>query len=58
VYGVKRERNIVTWIMDLTKYGFCVDYLAGVYAHKGPSGLRQIEEEMKRVIKQIEEAST
>ena len=49
---------MVSWIKDLTKYGFRVDYLAGVYAHKGPSGLRQIEEEMKRVINQIEEAST
>lgn len=52
----RREKNIVDWIKELSRYGFREDYLAGVYAHKGPEGLKHIEEEMKRALKQIEEA--
>ena len=43
----KKRTPITDKIKDLSKYGFKVDYLAGIYAHKGMAGLNQIEGEMK-----------
>ena len=50
---IRKRTPIINKIKDLTKYGFRVDYLAGVYAHKGMDGLDQIEGEMKYWIEKI-----
>jgi len=51
---MRRKRTpIIDKIVELSRYGFRVDYLAGVFAHKGPGGLAQIDDEMKKALKSI-----
>lgn len=46
-----KKTPIIDKIVELSKYGFRVDWLAGVFAHKGPEGLTQIEEEIQKALK-------
>lgn len=45
-----RGTPIINKIRCLSKYGFRVDYLSGVYSHKGMKGLNQIQSELERTV--------
>lgn len=43
-----KKLKIIPRIVRLSKCGFTVKYLAGIYSHKGPRGLSEIEREVRK----------
>jgi hypothetical protein len=47
-----RKQNLIIRFKKLVKYGFPVEYSAGVYAHKGEAGLKNIEDIVEKYKKE------